>query len=90
VPQRAINEIQGPYQVGVVGADGKFDIRPVQTAEQVGAFSIVDKGVSAADKVVVSALARLRPGMQVHAVPASDGPSASTTPSSGGSSSMGQ
>jgi membrane fusion protein (multidrug efflux system) len=90
VPQRAINELQGSYQVGVVGADGKFDIRVVQTAEPFGALMIVDKGVSAGDKVVVSDLARLRPGMQVRAVPASDSATASTTPSPAATSSKGQ
>jgi membrane fusion protein (multidrug efflux system) len=90
VPQRAINELQGSYQVGVVGADGKFDIRVVQTAEQFGALMIVDKGVSAGDKVVVSDLARLRPGMQVRAVPASGSATASTTPPPAASSSKGQ
>jgi membrane fusion protein (multidrug efflux system) len=90
VPQRAINELQGSYQVGVVGADGKFDIRVVQTAEPFGAFTIVDKGVSAGDKVVVSDLTRLRPGMQVRAVPASDSATASTTPSPAATSSKGQ
>jgi membrane fusion protein, multidrug efflux system len=56
--------------VGVVGADGTLDLRTVQTAEQVGSMWIVEQGVSAGDKIVVSDLARLRPGMAVHPVPA--------------------
>jgi membrane fusion protein (multidrug efflux system) len=69
VPQRAITELQGTYQVGVVGADGKVDIRVVQTGPQVGSLSIVEKGLNVGDKVIVSDLARLRPGMAVRATP---------------------
>lgn len=81
VPQRAVRELQGTPQVGVVGADGKFDVRNVATAEQVESLWIVDQGLSAGDKVVVSDLTRLRPGMSVHAVPAAEGAAASTAAS---------
>jgi RND family efflux transporter MFP subunit len=70
VPQRAVNELQGTFQVGVVDPDGKLDLRTVKTAEQVGTMWIVTEGVTAGDKVVVSNLARLRPGTTVRAVPA--------------------
>jgi len=70
VPQRAVNEIQGSYLVARVGSDGKVDFRPVQVAEQFGSQWIIEKGLSAGDKVIVSVIARLRPGMPVHAVPA--------------------
>jgi RND family efflux transporter MFP subunit len=80
VPQRAINELQGTYLVGVVGVDGKFDLRPIKTTAQVGPMSIVDQGLSAGDKAVVSFIGRLKPGMQVHAVPATDQRAASAPP----------
>jgi membrane fusion protein (multidrug efflux system) len=73
VPQRAVNELQGTYQVGVVGADGKVDVRVVQTGPQIGSLLIVEKGLSVGDKVILSDLARLRPGMPVRATPASLG-----------------
>ena len=34
VPQRAVMELQGSYQVAVVGPDNKVDIRPVKVAER--------------------------------------------------------
>jgi membrane fusion protein (multidrug efflux system) len=89
VPQRAINEVQGTYQVGVVGSDGKIDIRVVQTAEQVGALWVIDKGLSAGDKVIVSDMAKLRPGIAVVAVPASESTPPSVAPSRASSSSPG-
>jgi membrane fusion protein (multidrug efflux system) len=82
VPQRAVNELQGTYQVAVVDADGKLDLRNVKTAEQIGTMWIVNEGVTAGEKVVVSSLTRLRPGTVVHAVPAEDSSTASNEPDS--------
>jgi len=86
VPQRAVSELQGTYQVAVV-VDGKVDVRSVQTADQVGTMWIIDKGLSAGDKVIVSDYSRLRPGTPVNAVPASDNAKPSETPSTAASSS---
>jgi len=86
VPQRAISELQGTYQLAVV-VDGKVEVRPVKTADQVGTMWIIDKGVRAGDKVIVSDYSRLRPGTPVNAVPASDGAKPSQTPSPTASSS---
>jgi RND family efflux transporter MFP subunit len=80
VSQRAINELQGTYLVGVVKADGKFDLRPIKTTAHVGSRAVVDEGLSAGDRAVVSFIARLKPGMPVHAVPASDERTASAVP----------
>lgn len=69
VPQRAVSELQSASQVGVVGADGKVEIRVVQPGPQIGSLWIIDKGLSAGEKVIVSDLTRLQPGMPVHATP---------------------
>lgn len=74
VPQRAVSELQGSSQVAVV-ADGKVDIRPVQTAEQVGTKWIIENGLRAGEQVIVSDYSRLRPGTPVNAVVAYDGSS---------------
>jgi membrane fusion protein (multidrug efflux system) len=71
VPQRAVSELQGTYQVGVVDKDSKVEIRVVQTGPQAGSFWIVEKGLSVGDKVIVSDLMRLRPGIPVLATTAS-------------------
>lgn len=81
VPQRSIREIQGTYQVGIVGDDGKLNIRNIKTTGQIGTMSIVGEGLSAGEKVVVSDLTRLRQGMAVHAVPAQEPPPTSAGPS---------
>jgi membrane fusion protein (multidrug efflux system) len=80
VPQQAVNELQGTYQVAVVDADGKVDVRVVQTGPQIGSLWIVEKGLGVGDKVIISDLARLRPGMPVHATPAATDASVAAPP----------
>lgn len=70
VPVRALNEIQGSYQVGVVARDGKVDIRNVQVGQQVASELIVERGLQPGERVIVEGFARVRPGMQVSAKPA--------------------
>jgi membrane fusion protein (multidrug efflux system) len=79
VPQRAVNELQGAYQIGVVAADGKVDVRTVRAGEQVGNLWIIDDGLRPDEKIIVEGFARVRPGMLVRPSPASDTPTASVT-----------
>jgi membrane fusion protein (multidrug efflux system) len=69
VPQRAISELQGIYQVGVVSSDNKVAIRSVKPGPQYGDMWVVDSGLNAGDKVVVDGLQRLRDGMTVTPTP---------------------
>jgi len=69
VPQRAVSELQGTYQVIVVGADNKAQVRSVQTAERVGRLWVIEKGLAPDDRVVVEGLQKARPGMVVNPVP---------------------
>src|SRR6266481_4143651 len=80
VPVRALNEIQGSYQIGVVDGDGKVGIRTVQPGEQVVNELIVERGLQAGEKVIVEGFARIRPGMLVRATPAAFGSTASVGP----------
>lgn len=65
VPQRAVSELQGIYQVAVVGADNKVAIKSVKTGPQFGNMWVIESGLQAGDKVVVDGLQRLREGMTV-------------------------
>lgn len=69
VPQRAVAELQGVYQVGVVGADNKVAIKVVKLGPQIGDVWVVDSGLQPADKVVVDGLQRLRDGITVAPTP---------------------
>src|SRR6478752_6848047 len=70
VPQRAVTELQGSYQVSVVGEDNKVSIRPITVGERVGKFWIVNQGVKAGERVVVEGLMKVRDGAPVKPVPA--------------------
>jgi membrane fusion protein (multidrug efflux system) len=65
VPQRAVRELQGTYQLMVVGADGTVTQRPVTTAERVGSLWRIADGLQADEQVVVDGLQKIRPGMKV-------------------------
>jgi membrane fusion protein (multidrug efflux system) len=69
VPQRAVMELQGSYQVAVVGADQKVDIQPVKVGERVEALWVIDAGLRPGDRVIVEGLQKVRPGMVVTAQP---------------------
>ena len=65
VPQEAVNELQGSFQVAVVGDDSKVSIRPVKMGERIGALWEVTDGVKPGDKVVVQGLQKAREGSTV-------------------------
>ena len=53
IPQEAVNELQGSYQVAVVDQNNKVSIRPVKMGERIGAMWEVTEGLKPGDKVVV-------------------------------------
>lgn len=69
IPQRAVTELQGGYQVAVVGADNKVSVRTVKVGDRVGSQWIITDGLKAGERVVVEGAQRLRPGMQVNPKP---------------------
>jgi membrane fusion protein, multidrug efflux system len=69
VPQRAVSEVQGSYQLGIVGADGKAEIRPVKVGPRAGADWVITSGLKAGEKVVVEGLQKIKAGMPVAAKP---------------------
>ncbi len=66
VPQRAVTEIQGNYQVAVVGADNKVSIRPVTVGERVNRFWIISDGLKAGEHVIVEGVQKVRDGATVN------------------------
>lgn len=72
VPQRAVMELQGNYQVAVVGADNKVNIRPVKTGERVDNMWVITSGLQPGERVVVEGLQKVREGMLVNPQPVGD------------------
>jgi membrane fusion protein (multidrug efflux system) len=64
VPQEAVTELQGNFQVAVVDQN-KVSIRPVKTGERIGAMWQITEGLKPGDKVVVEGVQKAREGSTV-------------------------
>src|SRR5690242_9947576 len=64
VPQEAVTELQGNFQVAVVDQN-KVSIRPVKTGERIGAMWQITDGLKPGDKVVVEGVQKAREGSTV-------------------------
>jgi membrane fusion protein (multidrug efflux system) len=65
VPQRAVSEMQGSYQVAVVDAQGIAHVRVVQPSERVGSLVVIEQGLSAGEQVVIEGFGRVKSGQPV-------------------------
>ena len=79
IPQQAVSELQGVYQVGVVGADNKVTIQTVKLGPQFGDMWVVESGLQSGDNVVVDGLQRIKTGMTVTPTPFKNTQAASPT-----------
>ncbi|HEU0251639.1 MAG TPA: efflux RND transporter periplasmic adaptor subunit [Pyrinomonadaceae bacterium] len=68
VPQRAVSELQGTYQVAVVGKDNTVSFRTVKVGERSGAMWVIKEGLAAGDVIVAEGTMKVRPGMPVKPV----------------------
>ena len=62
IPQRAVTEMQGTYQVAVVDGENKISIRNVKTSDRVGPLWIVDEGLKPGERVVAEGVQKVRAG----------------------------
>ena len=69
VPQRAVSELQGGYQVAVVGPDNKVNIRTVTVGDRVGSDWVISDGLKPGEKVIAEGIQKVRPGAQVNPKP---------------------
>ena len=68
VPQRAVTEVQGSYQIALV-TDGKAEIRPVKMGQREGSDWVIESGLKAGESVIVEGATKVRGGMPVQASP---------------------
>jgi membrane fusion protein (multidrug efflux system) len=73
VPQRAVTELQGSYQVAVLGGDNKIEIRTVKVGDRVNTMWIVEDGLNPGETVVVEGTQKVRPGSVVKPKPYQSG-----------------
>ena len=65
IPQRAVTVADAGGTVMIVDKDGKAAVRPIELGELVGDKWIVTSGLKPGDRVIVSNLQKLQPGMPV-------------------------
>lgn len=65
VPQRAVAELQGGYQVAVVGPDNRVAIRPVKPGERIGTFWAIEQGLRPGERVVAEGVQKAKQGTVV-------------------------
>ena len=66
VPERAVSELQGSYQIAVVDTDNKVAIRPVTIGDAFGSERIISGGLNPGERVVVEGTQKVHAGMQVN------------------------
>jgi membrane fusion protein, multidrug efflux system len=82
VPQVAVtHNAQGQATTLVVGADNKVALRTIQTTRTFGNNWVVDSGLNAGEKVIVSGIQKVQPGALVRAVEAPAAPTPASAPS---------
>ncbi|MEW7311496.1 efflux RND transporter periplasmic adaptor subunit [Buttiauxella gaviniae] len=70
VPQQGVTRNpRGDATVMLVGQDNKAEVREVMAPQAIGDQWLITKGVKPGDKVIVSGLQRVRPGVAVQVVP---------------------
>jgi membrane fusion protein (multidrug efflux system) len=70
VPQSAVAQVQGGYQVTLVGSDSKITIRPITPGEKIGQMWVIDEGVKPGEQVVVQGQDKVHEGSAVAVRPA--------------------
>jgi membrane fusion protein, multidrug efflux system len=66
VPQSAVTELQGNYQLAVVTNDNKVEFRPVKVGERAGTEWIIEDGVKPGEQVIAEGLQKVQAGMIVN------------------------
>jgi len=69
VPQRAVTELQGNYQVATVGDDSKVAIRKISVGQKTGTMWIIADGLKPGEQVITEGLQKVADGLVVRPVP---------------------
>jgi RND family efflux transporter MFP subunit len=69
VPQRAVSELQGGYQIAVVDGENKVNIRTVTVGDRVGTRWIIISGLNPGERVVAEGVQKVRTGAHVNPKP---------------------
>jgi len=69
LPQRAVSEVQGSYQVAVLDSENKVSVRNVKVGDRVGNMWIIADGLKPGERVIAEGVQKVAPGVQVNPKP---------------------
>ncbi|HTY20373.1 MAG TPA: efflux RND transporter periplasmic adaptor subunit [Geobacteraceae bacterium] len=69
VPQRAVTELQGTFEVAVVDTGNKVDIRTVKLGERYGSLWEIEEGLKPGERVLAEGVQKVKQGMLVNPKP---------------------
>jgi membrane fusion protein (multidrug efflux system) len=69
LPQRAVSEVQGSYQVAVLDSENKVSVRNVKVCDRVGNLWIIADGLKPGARVIAEGVQKVAPGVQVNPKP---------------------
>ena len=69
VPQSSVNQLQGTYQVTVVGNDNRARLRTVQVGPTVGTLWVITSGLKPGERVVAAGAEKAKEGQVVNPTP---------------------
>jgi membrane fusion protein (multidrug efflux system) len=70
VPQRAVEELQGEFELALLGPGNKIAFRTVKAGDRVGSYWVIDQGLNPTDRVVIEGLQDIKTGQIVNPKPA--------------------
>jgi membrane fusion protein, multidrug efflux system len=70
IPQRALSEVQGNYQVAVVQTGNVVKLAPVKPGPQIGSDIVIESGLEVGQQIVTEGVGKLREGTPVNPEPA--------------------
>jgi membrane fusion protein (multidrug efflux system) len=69
VPQAAVNQEQGTYQVTVIGSDNRAQLRTVRVGPRVGTLWVITSGLKPGEQVVAVGAEKAKEGEVVKPTP---------------------
>jgi len=69
VPQSSVSQLQGTYQVTVVGNDNRARLRTVQVGPTVGTLWVITSGLKPGERVVAAGAEKVKEGQVVNPTP---------------------
>ena len=65
IPQRAVIELQGSYQVALVNPENRVEMQPVRLGDRIGALWLIESGLKPGQRVVAEGAGKIKQGMLV-------------------------